>query len=55
MKKLFAAIAVASLTLSACGSTTTDPNEDDTFTVGMECNYALLTGKRMKRQILPFL
>ncbi len=40
MKKLFAAIAVASLALSACGSSTTDPNDDDTFTVGMECNYA---------------
>lgn len=40
MKKLLAVAAVASLALSACGSTTTDPNDDDTFTVGMECNYA---------------
>lgn len=40
MKKLLAAIAVASLALTACGSSQTDPNDDDTFTVGMECNYA---------------
>lgn len=41
MKKLLAAVAVASLALSACGSAgATDPNDDDTFTVGMECNYA---------------
>lgn len=42
MKKLLAAITVASMSLSltACGSSTSDPNDDDTFTVGMECNYA---------------
>ena len=40
MKKLLSAIAVASLALTACGSSQTDPNDDDTFTVGMECNYA---------------
>ena len=43
MKKLLAAIAVASLALTACGSSQTDPNDDDT-----------LTGKPKIRHLLRF-
>lgn len=48
-KHIFAVLAVGALTLSGCGSGTVDPNEDDTFTVGMECNYAPFNWQTSKK------
>ena len=54
MKKLLTAIAVASLSMSlvGCGSGSSNSSADsDTFTVGMECNYAPLTGNKVRNHL----
>lgn len=52
LKKLFAIVATCSLVLTGCGSSSSgsdNSTDDDTFTVGMECNYAPFNWQTSKK------